>query len=185
MVVEDFHLIRPLLRPTEAQAVLLVDANAVLSLPVTGECFEAIAERAFEVDEIGCGMKDEQFGSRPSTKICRKQPGGVSQRELLGFLANESANHAMSNYTRNQRTSRQNVLHFGTKYRGEFEYFWGQEDEERGQDAHAPCGDFDRGVKVELDESAVNLILCEGFSPEYGARNLERVMGRFTVCSAV
>ena len=36
----------------------------------------------------------------------------------------------------------------------------------------------DRGVKVELDESALELILREGFSPEYGARNLERVMDR-------
>lgn len=59
MVVEDFYLLRPLLRPTEAQAVLLVDANAVLPLPIAGERFEAIAGRAFEVDEIGCGMKDE------------------------------------------------------------------------------------------------------------------------------
>ena len=36
----------------------------------------------------------------------------------------------------------------------------------------------DRGVTVELDESAVDLILSEGFNPEYGARNLERVMDR-------
>ena len=36
----------------------------------------------------------------------------------------------------------------------------------------------DRGVTVELDESAVKLILLEGFSLEYGARNLERVMDR-------
>lgn len=36
----------------------------------------------------------------------------------------------------------------------------------------------DRGVTVELDESAVELILREGYSPEYGARNLERVMDR-------
>jgi len=36
----------------------------------------------------------------------------------------------------------------------------------------------DRGVTVELDESALELILVEGFSPEYGARNLERVMDR-------
>ena len=121
MVVEDFHLICPLLRPTEAQAVLLVDANAVLSLPVTGEGFEAITGRAFEVDKIGCGMKDEQFGSRPSAKICGKRPGRVSQKELLGFLAVERANRAMSNYTGNQRTARQNVLDFGTEYREEFE----------------------------------------------------------------
>ena len=37
----------------------------------------------------------------------------------------------------------------------------------------------DRGVTVELDESAEELILREGFSEEYGARNLERVMDRF------
>jgi ATP-dependent Clp protease ATP-binding subunit ClpC len=36
----------------------------------------------------------------------------------------------------------------------------------------------DRGVTVELDESAEELILREGFSEEYGARNLERVMDR-------
>ncbi|MDP3848907.1 MAG: ATP-dependent Clp protease ATP-binding subunit [Luteolibacter sp.] len=35
-----------------------------------------------------------------------------------------------------------------------------------------------RGVTVELDESAKELILREGFSVEFGARNLERVMDR-------
>jgi ATP-dependent Clp protease ATP-binding subunit ClpA len=33
-------------------------------------------------------------------------------------------------------------------------------------------------VRVELDESAEELILREGFSEEFGARNLERVMDR-------
>ncbi|MCX6879110.1 MAG: AAA family ATPase [Verrucomicrobia bacterium] len=42
----------------------------------------------------------------------------------------------------------------------------------RGSHAHV------RGVTVELDESAEELILREGFSEEYGARNLERVMDR-------
>jgi ATP-dependent Clp protease ATP-binding subunit ClpA len=37
---------------------------------------------------------------------------------------------------------------------------------------------MDRGVTVKLDESAIVLILREGFSKEYGARNLERVMDR-------
>ena len=36
----------------------------------------------------------------------------------------------------------------------------------------------DRGVTVELDESAENLILREGYSEEYGARNLERAVDR-------
>ena len=33
-------------------------------------------------------------------------------------------------------------------------------------------------LRVELDDSAEELILREGFSEEYGARNLERVMDR-------
>ncbi len=37
---------------------------------------------------------------------------------------------------------------------------------------------IDRGVTVELDKSAKELILLEGFSEEYGARNLERVVDR-------
>ena len=36
----------------------------------------------------------------------------------------------------------------------------------------------DRGVTVELDEGVEELILREGFSEEFGARNLERVMDR-------
>ncbi|MCU0778464.1 MAG: hypothetical protein MUF86_12470 [Akkermansiaceae bacterium] len=33
-------------------------------------------------------------------------------------------------------------------------------------------------VRIELDEGAKNLILAEGFSKEYGARNLERAVDR-------
>jgi ATP-dependent Clp protease ATP-binding subunit ClpB len=36
----------------------------------------------------------------------------------------------------------------------------------------------DRGLSVRLDESAEELILREGFSEEYGARNLERAVDR-------
>jgi len=35
-----------------------------------------------------------------------------------------------------------------------------------------------RGVTVELDASAEDLILREGYSEEYGARNLERAVDR-------
>ncbi|MCX6878062.1 MAG: hypothetical protein NTW21_30260 [Verrucomicrobia bacterium] len=42
----------------------------------------------------------------------------------------------------------------------------------RGSHAHV------RGVTVELDESAEELILREGFSEKFGARKLERVMDR-------
>jgi ATP-dependent Clp protease ATP-binding subunit ClpA len=36
----------------------------------------------------------------------------------------------------------------------------------------------DRGVTVVLDDSVEDLILAEGFSEEFGTRNLERVVDR-------
>jgi hypothetical protein len=45
MVVDNFHFARALLGPAEAESVLLVDSNAVLSLAVAGERFKAIARR--------------------------------------------------------------------------------------------------------------------------------------------
>ena len=117
MVVEDFNLVGPLLRPTEANAVLLIDADAVLSLAVACEGLEAVARRALEVVEIGGGVQDKQFGARPSAKVGRKRAGGVAQKKFLGFLAYEGANHTFTNYTRNQRSARRNVPEFGTPTR--------------------------------------------------------------------
>ena len=74
MVVENFNLIRSLFRPDEAQAVLLIHANAELAFPVAGESFQTIAGRAFEVVEIGCRMKHEKLGPRPTAEIRGKMP---------------------------------------------------------------------------------------------------------------
>jgi hypothetical protein len=109
MVVEDFNLVRPLFRPAEAQAVLLVDADAELALPVASEGFQTIAGRAFEVVEIGCSMQHEQLGPRPAAQIRGKMPGRQPVEQFLRFLACEAANHAGITYTRNRTPARENV----------------------------------------------------------------------------
>ena len=43
MIVGDFDLIHPMLRPAEAEAVLLVDADAVLPSATAGKGFQTIA----------------------------------------------------------------------------------------------------------------------------------------------
>lgn len=52
MVVGDFHLIHALLRPAEAEAILLVDANAVLGdypKELLDDCREEILGRQGEL----------------------------------------------------------------------------------------------------------------------------------------
>ena len=58
MVVENFDAVRALFRPTEAKAVLLIDANAILALSIAAEGFKTIAWWAIEVGEIGGCMQN-------------------------------------------------------------------------------------------------------------------------------
>ena len=114
MVVENFNRISSLLRPAEAQAVLLVDSDAELAFSVAGESFESIAGRAFEVVEIGCSMKDEKLGSRPAAEIRGKMPGLQTLEQFFGFLARKAADHAEVTYMRNRVAARVNVPDCGT-----------------------------------------------------------------------
>ena len=44
MVIEDFNFVRSVFRPAETEAVLLIDADAELALPVAGEGFQTIPD---------------------------------------------------------------------------------------------------------------------------------------------
>jgi len=48
MIIDDFDLLCAVV-PNEADAVLVIDADAVLAFAVTFECFEVIARRATQV----------------------------------------------------------------------------------------------------------------------------------------
>jgi hypothetical protein len=45
MVVDDLDMLRPLLRPVEADPPLIVDANAVLSGPVSLQELQSVSRR--------------------------------------------------------------------------------------------------------------------------------------------
>ena len=94
MVVRDFDFVRALFPPAETKSVLLVDSNAVLSFPVTGERFQSVARRAFQIVEASCCVKDEKFGSGSPPNVQRERPGCESVKQLFGFLAGKSPDHA-------------------------------------------------------------------------------------------
>ncbi len=109
MIVEDDHLIRPMFRPAETQAILLIDSNAVLPLAISAKRFQPVAGRAFEIFKIGRCIQGQQLGSRSSANGRRKRPGGETQKEFFGFLASEAANHVSSYYLMLERSARENV----------------------------------------------------------------------------
>jgi hypothetical protein len=42
MIVYDLNLVRALLGPKKTDAILIIDPDAVLALPVTSQCFKPI-----------------------------------------------------------------------------------------------------------------------------------------------
>jgi len=52
MVVGDFNLHRALIGPAETHAPLIVDANAVLAIPVAAQRFEAMRRRKPEISQL-------------------------------------------------------------------------------------------------------------------------------------
>ena len=87
MIVGDFNLLRSALGPAKTKAILLVDADTVLSIPVARKRFQMISGWAFQIVETDRGMQDQQFGSRPPADIRRKATGGEALKKFLRFLA--------------------------------------------------------------------------------------------------
>src|SRR5437899_2348957 len=56
VIVDNLDLLRVAVLPPKADAPLVVDANAVLTLSVTAQCFEPIARRDAQVPNRACSM---------------------------------------------------------------------------------------------------------------------------------
>lgn len=63
VVVDDLDVSRSLFRPYEADPVLTINANAVLALPVCGQCFESVSWRDAKVFYVLDGIQLIQFSS--------------------------------------------------------------------------------------------------------------------------
>lgn len=64
MVVDDFDILRPSLRPSKANSKLVVDPYAVLTRTVAHEGFESVPWGNSEVAEAPRDLKLSQFAPR-------------------------------------------------------------------------------------------------------------------------
>lgn len=95
MIVHDFHVSGLTLCPHKADAILIVDANAVLPLPVAFERLQMIAGQR--------GQILQSFGFVECRELSLGYPldaavlsGELVVEELLGFSVPKRANHVYS-----------------------------------------------------------------------------------------
>lgn len=89
MVIGDFNFHGSLSGPDEAHAPLVVYANAVLTLPVTAQCFQAVGRRDPEVTQGCCHHHSLQSHSCPALYIGRETPDRLTGEEAFGVLISE------------------------------------------------------------------------------------------------
>jgi hypothetical protein len=69
MIVYQFHIRWPILRPPETQTPLPVDADAVLPAAITLESFKLIIGRHTQVNNLRSSIKHPQFSLHHIQKI--------------------------------------------------------------------------------------------------------------------
>jgi hypothetical protein len=92
MVIDDLNVLGSTARPAKADSPLVVDPNAVLTLAVTLERFEAISGWNTQVVELAC---DFQLTQLAAGHLCNglKPPNTISAGEGSRIGAPEQPNH--------------------------------------------------------------------------------------------
>ena len=72
MVVGDLDVLRLFIFPVETDAPLVIDADAVLTLPISFQLLKLIAGRREQVAEILGIVQVDQFASRDPLHVARK-----------------------------------------------------------------------------------------------------------------
>jgi hypothetical protein len=93
VVVDDLDVVSGAITPHETDPVLLVDPDAVLTVAISLQPFQAVSGRDSEIGERFGGIQHEQLSERDSRKAGRNDPGSLAVEELLGLLIPEAPDH--------------------------------------------------------------------------------------------
>lgn len=99
MVIDDFSVVRVAIFPSEADAPLLINSNAVLSFAISVECFEMITGRDVKSFELGDRRDESEFVQCALLNIARKFSGKAPFEDLSRFFALEALNHLVCEIT--------------------------------------------------------------------------------------
>jgi hypothetical protein len=86
MIVYDFNIVSVPLTPTEADTPLVIDPNAVLSLPVSSQFLKAISWRDKKIIQLLRRIRQEQFPLSDAPQIRREFLRGLAVKYLFSVF---------------------------------------------------------------------------------------------------
>jgi hypothetical protein len=93
MIVYDFNIVCVSLAPPEADTPLVIDPNAVLSLPVSSKFLKAISRRDKKVIQLLRRIQQEQFTLSDAPQIGREFLRGLAVKYLFSLFGCKSPDH--------------------------------------------------------------------------------------------
>ena len=100
VVIDDLDIFRGVFRPTKADAPLVVDADAVLPLPVVPKRFKPVGRGNAKVVEPVGGGDQVEFPFRNPLNVLGQATGKLSTPDLLRFGVAKVPDHGASYATR-------------------------------------------------------------------------------------
>jgi hypothetical protein len=105
VVVDDFHVPCRAFAPFEANPPLIVDADTLLSAPVTVQSFEAIARRQAQIVELYSGVDGEKLAPHAILNLIRQSLNDVAGKQRRRALVGEALDHSHRAYRKTVRSS--------------------------------------------------------------------------------
>ena len=97
MIIDDLHVVGVPVVPDEADAVLIVDPNAVLATSIAGERLESVAGEGCQITELACCMQLLQLPLGDTSDLLQAA-AEPAREERLGLGILERPNHFNSGY---------------------------------------------------------------------------------------
>ncbi len=93
MVIDDLDFARMAILPHETHPPLVVDPDAVLSLPVRSESFKPVSRRDLQIIKPGGGVYLHELPERHTLQVPGNRLAAFAAEELLGLLIPEALDH--------------------------------------------------------------------------------------------
>jgi hypothetical protein len=93
VIVDDLDVERVAVIPVEADPPLIIDPDAMLTLPISREFFQAIPGRHFEVAQRISRVQQEELLQGRSVNILWELSRALAIEDPLGLFVSEAPNH--------------------------------------------------------------------------------------------
>lgn len=104
MIVHNLHVVGVSIPPDEADAVLVIDPDAVLPAAVTRQRLQAIARKRRKIAKFSGRVELLQFSPRHASNLLQAAAESAAEQSL-GFGVFERPDHAISRYNATRYTS--------------------------------------------------------------------------------